>query len=136
MEHLSVFPCGRRRHALGEWPKLLRYLDSPYLTPDANAIEREIRPFVIGRNNWIFSGSPRGAYASATLYSLIQTARANGVEPYRYLRYLFTKLPLAQTREDYLVLTPQYLNQGDFEKSSLELFFGPEDFVVDCLLIM
>jgi transposase len=111
-------------------------LDSPYLTPDANAIEREIRPFVIGRNNWIFSGSPRGAYASATLYSLIQTARANGVEPYRYLRYLFTKLPLAQTREDYLVLTPQYLNQGDFEKSSLELFFGPEDFVVDCLLIM
>jgi hypothetical protein len=41
------------------------------------------------------------------------------VEPYRYLRYLFTKLPLAQTREDYLALTPQYLNQVDFEKSSL-----------------
>ena len=101
--------------ALGEWPKLLRYLDSPYLTPDTNAIEREIRPFVIGRSNWIFSGSPRGAHASATLYSLIQTARANGVEPYRYLRYLFTKLPLARTREDYLVLTPQYLNQGDLE---------------------
>jgi transposase len=106
-------------YAIGEWPKLLRYLDSPYLTPDTNEIERHIRPFVIGRSNWIFSGSPRGAHASATLYSLIQTARANGVEPYRYLRYLFTKLPLAQTREDYLALTPQYLNQVDFEKSSL-----------------
>ena len=106
-------------YAIGEWPKLLRYLDSPHLTPDTNLVENAIRPFVIGRRNWLFSGSPRGAHASATLYSLIETARANGVEPYRYLRYLFTKLPLAYSREDYLALTPQYLDQGDFEKSSL-----------------
>jgi len=106
-------------YAIGEWPKLLGYLDSPHLTPDTNLVENAIRPFVIGRRNWLFSGSPRGAHASSTLYSLIETARANGVEPYRYLRYLFTKLPLAQSREDYLALTPQYLDQGDFEKSSL-----------------
>jgi len=107
------------KYARTEWPKLLRYLDSPYLTPDTNFVENFIRPFCVGRRNWLFSGSPRGAHASATLYSLIQTARANGVEPYRYLRYLFTKLPLAQSREDYLALTPQHLDQGNFEKLSL-----------------
>ena len=106
-------------YALREWPKLLRYLDSPYLTPDTNAVENSIRPFVIGRRNWLFSGSPRGAHASATLYSLIETARANSVEPYRYLRYLFTKLPHAHSGADYLALTPQHLDQGEFEKLSL-----------------
>ena len=50
---------------------------------------------------------------------MIETARANGVEPYRYLRYLFKKLPLAHSCEDYLALTPRYLNQGDFEKLPL-----------------
>lgn len=83
-------------YALGEWEKLVRYLDSPYLSPDTNGVENAIRPFVLGRKNWLFSGSPRGAHASATLYSLMETAKANGIEPYRYLRYLFTKLPLIQ----------------------------------------
>jgi len=106
-------------YARTQWPKLLRYLDSPYLTPDTNFVENSIRPFVIGRRNWLFSGSPRGAHSSATLYSLIETARANSIEPYRYLRHLFTKLPLAQRREDYLALTPQHLDQADFEKTSL-----------------
>jgi len=107
------------KYARREWPKLLRYLDSPYLTPDSNAVERSLRPFVIGRRNWLFSGSPRGAHASATLYSLIETARANSIEPYRYLRYLFTKLPLAKSSEDYLALTPEHLDQSDFENVSV-----------------
>jgi transposase len=106
-------------YALKEWPKLLKYLGSPYLTPDTNLVENAIRPFVVGRRNWLFSGSPRGAHASATLYSLIETAKANGIEPYRYLRYLFIKLPLAQSREDYLSLAPQGLDQKDFEALSL-----------------
>jgi len=106
-------------YARTEWPKLLRYLDSPYLTPDTNFVENSIRPFVIGRRNWLFSGSPRGAHASATLYSLIETARANSIEPYRYLRYLFTRLPLAKNKDDYLALTPEHLDQSDFEKTSL-----------------
>ena len=59
---------------------------------------------MIGRKNWLFSSSPRGATASALLYSLIQTAKANGREPYLYLRELFEKLPLART--DYLALLP------------------------------
>jgi transposase len=106
-------------YALKQWEKLSRYLDSPHLTPDTNLVENAIRPFVTGRKNWLFSGSPRGAHASATIYSLIETARANGIEPYRYLRYLFTKLPLAQSRDDYLSLTPQHLEQRAFENLSL-----------------
>ena len=106
-------------YTLKEWQKLLHYLDSPYLTPDTNMIENAIRPFVVGRKNWLFSGSPRGAHASATLYSLIETAKANGIEPYRYLRHVFTKLPLAKSKDDYRALTPQQLDPKDLENLSL-----------------
>jgi transposase len=87
----------------------------PPLTPDTNLIENAIRPFVLGRKNWLFSGSPRGAHASATIYTLIETAKANGIEPYRYLRYVFTKLPLAKSKDDYRALTPQQLDPKDLE---------------------
>ena len=92
--------------ALSQWPKLIRYLEHAQLTPDNNACEQAIRPFVVGRKNWLFSGSPRGAAASATLYSLIETAKANGREPYWYLRELFEQLPHARTPADYLSLLP------------------------------
>ena len=71
--------------ALGQWPEVIQYLDHPLLTPDNNSCEQAIRPFAIGRRNWLFSGSPRGAAASALLYSLIETDKANGREPYAYL---------------------------------------------------
>jgi transposase len=106
-------------YALNEWPKLVRYLDSPYLTPDTNHIENAIRPFVVGRKNWLFSGSPLGAHASATLYSLIETAKANGIEPYRYLRYIFTKLPTAQTPDELSRLTPYGLDLDEFRRLSV-----------------
>jgi transposase len=93
-------------YTLGQWPKLLRYLQHPLLTPDDNAVEQAVRPFVLGRKNWLFSGSPRGASASATLYSLIETAKANGREPYWYLRRLFEKLPDVRTPQDLLPLLP------------------------------
>ena len=69
-------------YTLEQWPKLIRYLEAPELTPDTNACEQAIRPFVVGRKNWLFSGSPRGAKASATFFSLIETAKANNREPY------------------------------------------------------
>ena len=61
-----------------QWPKLIRYVEDGRLPIDNNAAERAIRPFVIGRNNWLFSNSVAGAEASARLYSLILTAKANG----------------------------------------------------------
>jgi transposase len=106
-------------YALGEWKKLVRYLDSPHLTPDTNLVENAIRPFVLGRKNWLFSGSPRGAHASAILYSLIETAKANELDPYRYLRYLFMKLPFVRTCEEYQSMTPHHLDLADFERLSV-----------------
>ena len=102
-------------YTLNEWEKLQKYLDSPYLTPDTNLVENAIRPFVLGRKNWMFSGSPQGAHASATLFSLIETAKTNGLEPYRYLKYIFTRLPIATTQDDYQSLTPQYLDRDEFQ---------------------
>jgi len=93
-------------YALGQWPKLIRYLEHPAMTPDTNAVENSIRPFVVGRRNWLFSGSPRGATASATLFSIIETARANGREPYWYLRQLFEGLPTASTEAEIVKLAP------------------------------
>jgi transposase len=93
-------------YARRQWPKLIRYLDHPAVGPDTNAVENAIRPFVVGRKNWLFSGSPRGATASAVLFSIIETARANGKEPYWYLRKLFEELPTARSEADILRLSP------------------------------
>lgn len=79
-------------YTLNQWEKLLVFLDNPIVPIDNNRVENDIRPFVLGRKNWLFSGSPRGARASCMLYSLIQTAKANGLDPYRYLRVLFERL--------------------------------------------
>jgi transposase len=76
-------------YTLGQWPKLVRYLDNAELTPDNNACERSIRPFVMGRKNWVLSGSPDGAQSSCQLYSLIETAKANNKNPYEYLKTVF-----------------------------------------------
>ncbi len=93
-----------------EWDKLIRYLDDGRLEIDNNAAENAIRPFVIGRKNWLFSDSVKGVKASANLYSLIETAKANGLEPYAYLRYLFTELPKAQTVDAIEALLPGHLD--------------------------
>ncbi len=83
-----------------QWPKLIRYLDSGDYPIDNNAAENAIRPFVVGRKNWLFSASQKGATSSANLYSLIKTAKANGLEPYAYLKKIFTDLPNATTVEE------------------------------------
>ena len=94
------------RYTLDEWEKLNKYLDHFLLTPDNNLTENAIRPFVMGRKNWLFSNTPRGAHSSSVLYSLIESAKANGLEPYKYLRYIFDQLPLVETRDGYRALLP------------------------------
>ena len=93
-------------YTLNQWSRLIVYLHDGRLRPDNNLVENAIRPFVVGRKNWLFSGHPRGAEASAFLYSLIETAKVNGLKPYLYMRYLFDQLPLAKTEDDYRSLLP------------------------------
>lgn len=69
------------------------YLQDGHCDVSNNTAENSIRPFTVGRKNWLFSNSPKGAKASAIVYSLIETAKANDLDPERYLKYLFEKLP-------------------------------------------
>src|SRR5271157_159607 len=69
-------------YALGQWERLTRYTENGILRPDNNLAENAIRPFVLGRKNWLFSATPAGAYASAALFSVVESAKANGHEPY------------------------------------------------------
>ncbi|MGO2204470.1 IS66 family transposase [Pseudomonas helleri] len=110
----KTLPYVTTQNALGKavtylannWEKLERYVEEGYLPIDNNAAERAIRPFVIGRKNWLFSDTPRGAKASAQLYSLVETAKANGQEPYAWLRHALERLPMATSVEDYETLLP------------------------------
>jgi hypothetical protein len=88
------------------WSRLVRYVEGGNLPIDNNRAENAIRPFVIGRKNWLFSDTPKGATASAQIYSLIETAKANGQEPYAWLRHILERLPTAQSVEDYEALLP------------------------------
>jgi transposase len=87
-------------YGLNQWEKLVRFLEDGRLEIDNNRAERSIKPFVIGRKNWLFCNTPKGAKASAVIYSIIETAKENGLNPYAYLNYLFEKLPNLESRDD------------------------------------
>jgi transposase len=89
-----------------DWPRLIRCLDDGRVDVSNVLCENAIRPFVVGRKAWLFSDTPAGAHASARLYSIVETAKAEGLEPYAYLRLIFEKLPQAVTLADIEALLP------------------------------
>jgi transposase len=93
-------------YTLGQWNKLRVFLTDPIVPLDNNRCENAIRPFVVGRNSWLFCDTQAGATASARLYSLVETAKANRVEPHAYLTHLFTHLPAATTVDEFEALLP------------------------------
>ena len=99
---------GKTLHYLKEqWPYLLRYLEDRRLELRNNRAERSIKPFVIDRKNFLFANTPSGARSSAVIFSLIQTATENGLDPYRYLTWLLSSAPemdLAQPKVVQLLL--------------------------------
>lgn len=92
------------------WSRLTRYTERGDLPIDNNRCENAIRPFVVGRKAWLFSDTPAGANASAVIYSLVQTVKANGLEPYAWLRRVMRDLPAAKTVEDVEALLPWNLH--------------------------
>ena len=80
-------------YLLVQWPYLERYLEDGRLEQTNNRAERSMKPFVMGRKNWLFSNTPGGAQSSAVIYSLVETARESGLDPYRYLRWVFETAP-------------------------------------------
>lgn len=95
------------------WSKLVRYTERGDLPIDNNRCENAIRPFVVGRKAWLFSDTPAGAHASAVIYSLVQTAKANGLEPYTWLRRVLRDLPAANSVDAVEALLPWNLRIAD-----------------------
>ena len=87
-------------YLLEQWPYLTRYLEDGRLELSNNRAERSMKPFVMGRKNWLFANTPGGAQASSVIYSLIETAKENGLDPYHSLLWLLQNAPqLSETDE-------------------------------------
>ncbi len=100
-------------YLLTHWDKLIRYIDDGALQIDNNQIENAIRPFALGRKNWLFAGNPRGAQAGAILYSLLMTAKENGLNEHAYLTFVFNRIRACKTESDYQKLLPDYLTSEE-----------------------
>jgi transposase len=87
-------------YGLNQWEKLTRFLEDGRIELSNNRAERAIKPFVIGRKNFLFCNTPRGANASAVIYSIIEMAKENGLNPYAYLTHLFERLPNMDTTDE------------------------------------
>jgi hypothetical protein len=87
------------RYALGQRPYLENVFKDGRLELSNNRAERSIKPFVIGRKNWLFSATPKGAKASSIIYSIIETAKENGLKPFEYLKHIFEAAPNIQNRD-------------------------------------
>ena len=112
-ETLPSGPAGKAlAYTAGQWDKLVRFLEHPWLTPDNNRAENAIRPFVIGRKNWLFHGNDAGAAASCTVYTLIETAKLNNWEPFAYLKEVLERLPAVRLSGDWESLLPWNLKTG------------------------
>jgi len=98
-------------YTLANWDKLERYTDDGIVPIDNNLVENAIRPFVVGRKNWLFYESQNGARASAFFYSLIETAKANGLEPFSYLNYIFEEIPYCKDEDDFRKLLPIFIDR-------------------------
>ncbi len=95
-----------------QWDKLERYVDNGILEIDDDIVENAIRPFALGRKNWLFSDTPKGAEASSIIYSLIETAKANHIEPFSYLTYVLEKIPLCKNTDEIALLLPQFYKKA------------------------
>jgi transposase len=112
--HLTKVPPQQKlgqaiQYSLNNWKELNHYLKDGQIEIDNNLVENAIRPFAISRKNWLFCGSPRGAKAGAVLYSLLETCKANDIEPYQYFVAMLNRIRLCATDEDYQQLLPQFI---------------------------
>lgn len=106
-------------YALSSWQHLLNYLDCPDLFVDNSIAERSIKPFVIGRKNWLFSGSEKGAESSCFLFTLIENAKYYHLDPYEYLRCVFDQSVNCQTKKDFEKLLPWNISISAFHEKGI-----------------
>jgi transposase len=112
--HLTKTPVQSKigeaiRYTLSNWELLNNYLNDGRIEIDNNLLENAIRPFAVGRKNWLLMGSPSGAKAGAVFYSLIETCKSNSIEPYQYLCAMLHRIRECVTEDDYRKLLPQFI---------------------------
>lgn len=95
-----------------QWEKLITYTQHGQLCIDDNRAERAVKPVVIGRKNWLFGNTASGARASAILYSIIETAKANGLNPVKYVEHLLTEIPKRSAGDTVEDLMPWVVRLG------------------------
>ena len=98
-------------YTVNHWEGLQTYLRDGRLRIDNNDAERSIKPFAVGRKNWLFCATTNGAMASANIYTIIETCKANNINPYNYLRYLLQNIHNYSDPKDLLNLLPYYINK-------------------------
>jgi hypothetical protein len=91
-------------HTLGRWRALMQYLDDGNVPIDNNAVENAIRPFVLGRKNWLFVGSAEAGKRAAAILSLIESAKLNGHNAWAYMKDVFERLPTLKDRDLHTLL--------------------------------
>lgn len=96
-------------YSLKRWVALTRYLDDGAVPIDNNQVENQIRPWALGRSNWLFAGSLRSGKRAAAIMSLIQSARMNGHDPYAYLKDVLTRLPTQRASQVGQLLPHQWV---------------------------
>ena len=97
-------------YSLKRWVALTRYLEDGAVPFDNNRVENQIRPWALGRSNWLFAGSLRSGKRAAEIMSLIQSARMNGHDPYAYLKDVLTRLPTQRASEIEQLLPHQWVS--------------------------
>ena len=96
-------------YSLNHWTELTNYIKDGMLHIDNNLIENNIRPFALGRRNWLFAGNPRGAKAGAIFYSLLATCKANQINPEAYFVNMLSNIRACQTTDDFRRLLPDHM---------------------------
>ena len=111
-------------YAINQWETLIGYCEHGYLNISNVLAENAIRPFVVGRKAWLFADTPAGATASAACYSLVETAKANDLEPYAYIRYVLEHIGAADTLEKWEALLPWNVPLEKFSKKVTQVGEG------------
>ncbi len=122
--HTSAPPKGKlgqaMQYLINHWSKLIRYIDDGKLHIDNNLIENAIRPYKLGKKNWLFAGNPRGAKAGAIFYSILMTAKENNFNEHAYLTFIFNRIRFCKTEDDYRKLLPDYMTAEELQQVALK----------------
>ena len=117
-------PIGKAiMYTLKLWDRLIIYVNHGEIEMDTNLVENSIRPFALGRRNWLFKGSQSGGRASSIIYSILLTCKANNIEPYAYLKYILYQIPKLNGENDLVQLLPYNIQSDKYNKSYNEIWY-------------